>query len=260
MRSCDTRPPRTFWTNVPTPRLTGPLRETGSILRPPRSRPRAPAYNARVLPYALVTIAASAALLAAEQRDWRPGVWIAKPIAAAGFVAAALATGALDSAYGQWILAGLVLSFFGDVLLIPREAKSTFFAGLVCFLLGHVAYTGAFAVRGLDPIATAIAAVPVSAGSLFALRTLWPHVRARAPKFQRPVLAYLIVISTMLVCAAGTFGRAGGSLILGGAIAFYVSDLAVARQRFVAQSFSNKLWGLPLYFGAQLLLAASVAR
>jgi hypothetical protein len=41
---------------------------------------------------------------------------------------------------------------------------------------------------------------------------------------------------------------------------FYVSDLAVARQRFVAQSWTNKLWGLPLYFGAQLVLAATVAR
>lgn len=213
-----------------------------------------------MLPYALVTIAASAALLAAEQRDWRPGVWIAKPIAAAGFIAVAIANGALDSAYGQWILAGLVLSFFGDVLLIPREAKSTFFAGLVSFLLGHVAYTGAFAVRGLDPVATSVAALPVAAASLFALRYLWPHIQSRAPKFQRPVLAYLIVISTMLVCAAGTFGRAGDPRILCGAIAFYVSDLAVARQRFVAQSFTNKLWGLPLYFGAQLLLAASVAR
>lgn len=213
-----------------------------------------------MFPYALVTIAASAALLAAEHRDWRLGVWIAKPIAAAGFVGAALANGALDSAYGEWILAGLVLSFVGDVLLIPREAKSTFFAGLVSFLLGHVAYTGAFAVRGLDPVATAVAAVPVSVASLFALRHLWPHIQARSPKFQRPVLAYLIVISTMLVCAAGTFGRAGDPLILGGAIAFYVSDLAVARQRFVAKSFSNKLWGLPLYFGAQLLLAATVAR
>lgn len=212
-----------------------------------------------MFPYALVTIAATAALLAAEHRDWRLGVWIAKPIAAAGFVGAALANGALDSAYGQWILAGLVLSFVGDVLLIPREAKSTFFAGLVSFLLGHVAYTGAFAVRGLDPVATAVGAVPVSVASLFALRHLWPHIQARSPKFQRPVLAYLIVISTMLVCAAGTFGRAADPLILGGAIAFYVSDLAVARQRFVAKSFSNKLWGLPLYFGAQLLLAASVA-
>ena len=51
----------------------------------------------------------------------------------------------------------------GDVLLIPRDAKGAFLAGLVSFLLGHVAYTGAFALRGLDPIATAIGALPVAA-------------------------------------------------------------------------------------------------
>jgi uncharacterized membrane protein YhhN len=82
-----------------------------------------------------------------------------------------------------------VLSLVGDVLLIPREAKSTFFAGLVSFLLGHVAYTGAFAVRGLDPVATAVAALPVSVASLFALRHLWPHIQARAPK-PAPVSPY----------------------------------------------------------------------
>jgi len=218
------------------------------------------AYNARVFPYALVTIAATAALLLAEQRDSRIGVWIAKPIAAAGFIGAAVANGALDSVYGEWILAGLVLSFFGDVLLIPHDAKRAFLAGLVSFLLGHLAYTGAFALRGLDTTATAIAAVPVAGASIVALRYLWPHVQSRAPKMQRPVLAYLAVISTMLVCAAGTVGRGGDLRILVGAIAFYVSDLAVARQRFVAPSFTNKLWGLPLYFGAQLLLAATVAR
>ena len=213
-----------------------------------------------MLPYALVTIAATAALLFAESRESRIGVWIAKPIAAAGFIGAALANGALGSAYGEWILAGLVLSFFGDVLLIPRDAKPAFLAGLVSFLLGHVAYTGAFALRGLDATATAIAVVPITGASLLALRYLWPHVQSRAPKMQRPVLAYLAVISTMLVCAAGTVGRGSTPLILVGALAFYVSDLAVARQRFVASSFTNKLWGLPLYFGAQLLLAASVAR
>jgi uncharacterized membrane protein YhhN len=212
-----------------------------------------------VLPYALVMILATAALLVAEARDSRIGVWIAKPIAAAGFLGTAIASGALDSAYGQWILAGLVLSFFGDVLLIPRDAKPAFLAGLVSFLLGHVAYTGAFALRGLDLTATAVAALPVAGASMIALRYLWPHVQARAPKLQWPVLAYMAVISTMLVCAAGTVGKGSNPLILVGAIAFYVSDLAVARQRFVAQSFTNKLWGLPLYFGAQLLLAATVA-
>lgn len=213
-----------------------------------------------MLPYALVTIVATAALLFAESRDSRLGVWIAKPIAAAGFIGAALANGALDSAYGHWILAGLVLSFLGDVLLIPRDAKPAFLAGLVSFLLGHVAYTIAFALHGLDVGSMLVAALPVSAASLFALRYLWPHVQTRAPKMQVPVLAYLAVISTMLVCAASTVGRGSTPLILIGAIAFYISDLAVARQRFVAQSFTNKAWGLPLYFGAQLVLAATVAR
>jgi uncharacterized membrane protein YhhN len=208
---------------------------------------------------ALVTVIATAGLLVAEARGSRTGVWIAKPLAAAGFLAAALAAGALESPYGAWIFAGLVLSAIGDVLLIPRGAKSAFLAGLASFLLGHVAYTVAFALRGLDAKATALAAVPVAIASVLALRHLWPHVQAKAPKLQRPVLAYVAVISTMLVCAAGTWARGGNPLILAGAAAFYLSDLAVARQRFVAESFANKLWGLPLYFGAQLLLAASTA-
>jgi uncharacterized membrane protein YhhN len=208
---------------------------------------------------ALVTVVATAGLLAAEARGARAGVWIAKPLAAAGFLAAALAAGALESPYGAWIFAGLVSSAIGDVLLIPRGAKSAFLAGLASFLLGHVAYTAAFALRGLDAKATALAALPVAIASVLALRHLWPHVQAKAPKLQRPVLAYVAVISTMLVCAAGTWARGGNPLILAGATAFYLSDLAVARQRFVAESFANKLWGLPLYFGAQLLLAASTA-
>jgi uncharacterized membrane protein YhhN len=213
-----------------------------------------------VLPFALLTIAATVALLDSERRNTRIGVWIFKPLAAAGFIGAALVNGALGSVYGCWILAGLVLSMIGDVLLIPREAKRSFLFGLVSFLLGHVAYTGAFALRGLDPIATTIGALPVAAASMLALRYLWPHVQRNAPKLQWPLLAYIAVISTMLVCAAGASARVGEPLILIGAAMFYVSDLAVARQRFVAQSWTNKLWGLPLYFGAQLVLAATVAR
>jgi uncharacterized membrane protein YhhN len=47
-------------------------------------------------------------------------------------------------------------------------------------------------------------------------------------------------------------------MILAGAVAFYLSDLSVANDRFVHESFFNKLWGLPLYYAAQILLAASV--
>ena len=36
---------------------------------------------------------------------------------------------------------------------------------------------------------------------------------------------------------------------------FVVSDLAVARDNFVTPGFTNRLSGLPLYYGGQLLLA-----
>ena len=73
-----------------------------------------------------------------------------------------------------------------------------------------------------------------------------------------PVLAYVAVISSMVLLAAGTVGADARPAILIGAVAFYVSDLAVARHRFVAKTFWNKTWGLPLYYGAQLVLASTV--
>ena len=49
-------------------------------------------------------------------------------------------------------------------------------------------------------------------------------------------------------------------MLLLGAVLFLLSDLSVARDRFVAPGFVNRLWGLPFYYGGQVLLAASVAR
>jgi hypothetical protein len=40
-----------------------------------------------------------------------------------------------------------------------------------------------------------------------------------------------------------------------GALLFYLSDFAVARDKFVAPGFWNGAWGLPFYFVAQLNLA-----
>lgn len=45
-----------------------------------------------------------------------------------------------------------------------------------------------------------------------------------------------------------------------GAVAFAVSDISVARDRFVKRAIANKAWGLPLYYTAQLLFAMSVIR
>jgi len=209
-----------------------------------------------MLPFVILTALAVAELLVAERRDWRAGVWIAKPLASIGFIAAALAAGALDTGYGCWILVGLVLSWFGDVFLIPRGAPRVFQAGVLSFLLGHVAYTIAFAVRGLDPSGSLLAALVLLAPVVLVVRWLLPHVEA---EMKVPVYAYVVVISAMVVCAAGAVAAAAVPTILLGALMFYVSDLAVARERFVTDTFRNKLWGLPLYYGAQLVLASTVA-
>jgi uncharacterized membrane protein YhhN len=74
-----------------------------------------------------------------------------------------------------------------------------------------------------------------------------------------PVTAYVVIISAMVAAAIGATAAGATGLILIGAIAFYVSDLAVARNRFVAPGAINRYWGLPLYYLGQLLLAWSVA-
>jgi uncharacterized membrane protein YhhN len=201
-----------------------------------------------------ITLAALGALLYSEWRGSRAGVWLAKPLASTGFLLAALAAGALSSAYGRTVLVALALGWLGDVLLIPKQSRRAFVAGLGSFLLGHLAYAVAFLVRGVDPEAAAVAALLVAVPSLAVGRWLWPFVPDR---MRVPVAAYVGVISLMVVFALGVATFRAHTAIALGALAFYASDLAVARQRFVAESLANKLWGLPLYYGAQLLLAST---
>jgi len=185
----------------------------------------------------------------------RPGIWIAKPAAAACFVWAALAWGALDSWYGCWMLAGLLLSACGDLLLIPRAA-SAFQAGIAAFLLGHVAYAVAFASSPWSPAVLLVAVLAVAVAAWRIQRWLLPHVSA---DFRVPVLAYLTVISGMVALAVAASAAGRPVLAAVGAIAFAASDISVARNRFVDPSFATTAWGLPLYFASQLALASTVA-
>jgi uncharacterized membrane protein YhhN len=202
----------------------------------------------------LVTLALLLALLRAEQTEHRGWLAVIKPLTSIGFLATAWLNGAFDSSYGAWIFAGLVAGFWGDVFLLSAR-RSWFLAGLVVFLLGHLAYAVAFAGRGVDSIVAGIALVGAVAPGWVVWRWLRPNVDA---PMRVPVLAYVVVISVMLALAVGTIARAWSPSIIVGAVAFYASDIAVARERFVASGFINRLWGLPAYYVGQLLLAWSV--
>lgn len=199
--------------------------------------------------------AAVAALLLAEWRGQRRGVWIAKPLASLCFLWAALDFGSQHSGYGRFVLVGLALCALGDVLLIPRERPQAFRAGIASFLLGHVAYAAGFLWLGVDASALLVAAVAMAAFTGIALRWLGPEL---PDDFRTPVGVYAVVISAMVACAIGAAAGGGPAIAAVGALAFAASDLSVARDRFVAPGFVNAAWGLPLYYAAQLLLAWSV--
>lgn len=194
------------------------------------------------------------ALSVSDWRQWRTGRYLFKPLSALAFLWLAASAGAMDTSYGRWLLAGLAASALGDLLLMP-DNRFTFLAGLVAFLCGHLLYSVAFIVVGNDLHAAAIGAVPAVALAVLATRWLLPHLDAL---MKVPVFTYILVIAAMLVCAAGTWLQPVALLAITGAWGFALSDLAVARQQFVAASRLNPLWGTPLYFGSQLLLAASV--
>ncbi len=197
---------------------------------------------------------AVAAMLIAEARGSRALAWIAKPTASTCFVLAAIANGAWITSYGRWVLVALVLSWWGDVLLIPKSQR-VFLAGILSFLAAHVAYAIAFVVRGIVP------AYALGAGALLAIVGFLAgrYFVAHAPAgLKKAVIAYVFVLSVMVALAIGASVGSGGALIPLAAIAFYFSDMSVAQNRFVKPSLVTRAWGAPLYFAAQLMFAQTV--
>ncbi len=203
---------------------------------------------------ALVAVGALLLLLA----EWRGMGWLralAKPAASLGFVLLAVSRGALGSRYGTVILAGLVLSALGDGFLLS-DRRRAFLLGLGAFFLAHLTYVGAFFLRGLAPAWTLVFVAVLTVPRYYVLRWLLPHVSSDG--MRRAVTLYASVLSIMLAAAGGTWVEAPDWRIGTGALLFYLSDLAVARQRFVTRALPNKLLGLPTYYGGQVLLALSV--
>ena len=197
----------------------------------------------------------TAGLMAAEYADNKVAKAVTKPIASTAFIAVAVLNGAWDTAYGQAVVVALVFSWFGDVFLLSKDRKM-FLGGLVAFLVGHVAFGVAFVLNTVLWTWVAIALVPLL-GIFQAIRGwLLPNVEG---KMKVPVMAYMVVITAMVALAAGTVGTSGEPLYLVAATMFFISDLAVARDRFIEPGFKNRTWGLPLYYGAQILFGLTVA-
>jgi len=196
-------------------------------------------------------------LLLAEKEDSLKGKLMTKPLASLGFILLAVVQPHTVPVYYYWLLAGLIFCLGGDVFLALPQ-KPMFLVGLISFLLGHVLYVGGF--LALVPID---AWVQVSTLVVLAISTavfIW--LRPHLGSMLGPVVVYIGVISLMLIGALAVFNSGavasrGRALILIGALLFYLSDLFVARNRFVKKEHINRFIGLPLYYAGQYLLALS---
>lgn len=154
--------------------------------------------------------------------------WLTKPGTMVALLVTALDAAPAGPAHG-WIVAGLVLSLAGDVFLMLEERW--FVAGLGSFLVAHVLYVIAMSRLDLDPVGATGALVLVVVAWFGAGRRIVAGAAARQPALRIPVLAYIGVISVMVVTADAT----RQPWLIAAAVAFYVSDALLGTNRFVGE-------------------------
>ena len=179
----------------------------------------------------------------------------AEMVASCGFLITAWAAGAVKTASGRLIFVGLCFGWWGDWFLL-HGGTAFFIAGLVSFLIDHVFCSAAFVVRGVRVKLAVGASVIMAVSALTIGWWILPHVTG---SLVLPAAAYTLVISAMLALAFGAWRGKGGPIAAMGALAFYISDIFVARGRFLTSDGLNVLFGTPLYYLGQSLLALSIA-
>lgn len=199
---------------------------------------------------AVLSLAFALIYVLAEWFGGGPKAWTAKILASSCFVVLAVINEPSRSSFGIIMLAALVLSWLGDVLLLSLR-NELLLAGIAAFLLAHVAFGSAFLSLDID-LSLFVAALGFwNIAALLLLTWLWKHL---AGNNRFAVVVYLAAISVVASLAFAT----RSPVIALAAIMFAVSDISVARDRFVERSIINRAWGIPLYYLAQVLFALSI--
>lgn len=178
----------------------------------------------------------------------RPAAFVAKPLASLGFVLIGLTGLPLDTRMGPFVLAGLVLAALGDVALMFER---WFLVGLGLFAACHVAYIAGFSTVARPSVVWLMVA---AVAMVLIARWILPRVTGT---MRTAVAGYIVVIGVM--AASALSARARSLALPVGAVMFVLSDLLVARERFVTSDDRNRMWGLPLYYAAQVLIASTIA-
>jgi uncharacterized membrane protein YhhN len=154
--------------------------------------------------------------------------------------------------YQQMIIAGLIFSTIGDVLLIDSRR---FVYGLLSFLVAHICFIVAFYSVTTTPNLPSLVFYLAYFAFFFAI--FWKHLG----KLKLPVIVYSLVLAAMSWFALSktiedhdhhTFHAFIGSIF------FIASDSLLAFDKFKSQFRFAHVWILSTYFLAQFFIALSV--
>jgi uncharacterized membrane protein YhhN len=163
-----------------------------------------------------------------------------------------------------WFGLAILLSLVGDVLLMISLDR-LFLPGLVAFLFAQVSY-----IIGLNTPVPEISVWGIGLGLIIGLggaRVIRQIVASAAAKGQGrmriPIAVYGVVISLMLLSAMlkqfDITWEAGAALLVSvGAFLFYISDIILAWNKFVAPIQHGRIYNIGAYHLGQIALIAGV--
>ncbi|NGY37142.1 lysoplasmalogenase [Flavobacterium sp. XN-5] len=163
----------------------------------------------------------------------------------------------------KFLLTALVFSWIGDIILLFADRDEMYFmAGLIAFLLSHIAYILLFnkqikpnKTKSIAVFWIGVTAIIVYLGLMMSL--LLPSLDGLTV----PVFVYALVISTMLLFAFKGFliwDTPGNRYILIGAIVFVSSDSILAFNKFYQPVVLDSFLIMITYLVAQFLFVWGV--
>jgi uncharacterized membrane protein YhhN len=207
---------------------------------------------------AVASVVAAGAAIANWWSRWRDDArveLVSKPLAT--IAVAALAVVAADDVSTGAVVAAVVgfgCCLAGDVALLP--AVDRFVTGLVCFLVGHLAFVVMFVLLGLDRWGLGLVALAGAvAVALMAGRPIVAGARSSDPGLAVPVQVYLAIICAMAVVGWST----GRPAALAGSASFVASDAMLGWRQFVRSRRWMPVAVMVTYHGALAGVALSLA-
>ena len=198
----------------------------------------------------------------AVAKGWNKAEYVLKPATMIALIAWLGVTAGYSGAL-IWFALGLLFSLIGDILLmLPREQ---FILGLIFFLFAQLAYVVGFNLSA-PPLEwpSLILALLVALTSFQIYRRIYQGLKKSGlGSLTVPVLVYTIVISLMLLSALLTLVRpewdvVPAILVSAGALLFYLSDVLLAWNKFVAPLESGHR-GVIFYHLGQILITLGAA-